>query len=152
MASVKNTTDTDWDVYACPTAVPMKVGPPPMAPSNSSEPELGIRRVPSFAISPVRGATMPNPSVALCNAKPITSDNPPGLVRGHGIQDVWRYAGSARDDSEVVGALGGRKAGDSVSERPVRDGRSRAGLPIALPIKPCRTTCARWTTWTRWTS
>jgi len=39
----------------------------------SKKPQLGRRRLPSGATSPASGATMPNPSVALWRANPMTS-------------------------------------------------------------------------------
>src|SRR5690242_11836480 len=49
-----------------PTAVPTNVGPPPISPMSRRNPQEG--RSPSAA----SGATMPNPSVPLCSANPMT--------------------------------------------------------------------------------
>src|SRR5258706_4155075 len=52
----------------------MKVGPPPIAPMANRNPQLGTACLPSAVTSPASGATMPNPSVALWSAKPITNN------------------------------------------------------------------------------
>ena len=72
-ARVRNTTLTGSEVKLCPTAVPMKVGPPPIAATPSRNPQLGRLATPSMSLSAASGATMPKPSVALCRAKPMTS-------------------------------------------------------------------------------
>src|ERR1700758_5411586 len=53
-------------VTCAPTAVPTNVGPPPISPMSRRNPQEG--RSPSAA----SGATMPNPSVPLCSANPMT--------------------------------------------------------------------------------
>src|ERR1700712_5274463 len=67
-ANVRNATLTGSLLNQCPTVAPRKVGPPPIRPSRPRNPQLGRP-----CSSPASGATMPKPSVALCNPKPMTS-------------------------------------------------------------------------------
>src|SRR5262249_26648430 len=65
-ARARNAMPSSGVVITCPTRVPMNVGPPAMTPGRMSRPQVG--RSPAA----VSGATMPNPSVALCAPNPIT--------------------------------------------------------------------------------
>ena len=64
-ASARNRIDSDSLVHVWPIRVPTKVGPPPIRPSSSRNRQLGRTG------SPESGATIPNPSVALCRPKPM---------------------------------------------------------------------------------
>ena len=62
-ASARNVTESAVLVQAWPMTVPRNVGPPPIRPRSARNFQLGR--------SPDMGATMPNPSVALCRPKPM---------------------------------------------------------------------------------
>jgi hypothetical protein len=64
-ASAKKTIITLWFTQAWPMTVPRNVGPPPIRPSSARKLQLGC------SWSPVSGAQMPRPSVALWRPKPM---------------------------------------------------------------------------------
>ena len=131
----KKTTDTAAEVKAWPTAVPKKVGPPPIAPSASRNPQLGIARVPSGLVSAVSGATMPKPSVALCNAKPMTSSVASAISPCAADWPMARPSAKLCRPMPTAINKASRRAGDQEA-RPMRDGARSSTATLPAPDDP----------------